>query len=381
MPTSDVVVIGGGIIGLACARELARAGAEVTLLEGEPAVAQGSTARANGGVRAQFTTEPNIAFSRFSIDAYEGLAGDHPAVAFHQTGYLLLSGTEAGAAALHAAADLQRAHGVDTESLAPVDVARVAPSGVRTEDVLAATFHVRDGFLDPAGAAAAFAAEAHATGATIVTRAAVRSLRRDGSRWAAHTDGAAYRADAVVNAAGPDAAEVGALAGTALPVVPVRRNLAMFTDAAAPLTPMVVDLDTGVLARREVAGGWVVAYSDPADPPGRATSLDPRFVEALAERVPHRFPFLADLPLDLDRCWAGLYPETPDHHAIVGPDPAVPGLVHAAGFGGHGIMHAPAAGRAVAEVVTRGRCDTFDLTPLRPGRFAEGDLVVEANVF
>ncbi|HEV2921190.1 MAG TPA: FAD-dependent oxidoreductase, partial [Actinomycetota bacterium] len=85
-------------------------------------------------------------------------------------------------------------------------------------------------------------------------------------------------------------------------------------------------------------------------------------------------------PLDPRQCWAGLYPETPDHHAVIGPDPRVPALVHCAGFGGHGVMHAPAAGRAVAELVATGACATFDLHPLRPARFAEGDLVVETAV-
>ena len=190
------------------------------------------------------------------------------------------------------------------------------------------------------------------------------------------------RADAIVNAAGAHARDVARLLGSDLPVEPVRRNLAHVLDdpGGGGLTPMTVDLDSGVLARREPAGGWIVAYANPEDPPGWDTSVDPRFLEDLAERVPNRFPFLLDLPIDPARCWAGLYPETPDHHAIVGQDAAIPGLFHCAGFGGHGVMHAPAAGRAIAELVLRGRCDTFDLRPLRPSRFAEGDLVVETSV-
>src|SRR6266540_1489650 len=120
-----------------------------------------------------------------------------------------------------------------------------------------------------------------------------------------------------------------------------------------------------------------IAWSDPDDPPSWETSLDPRFLEALGERVGHRFPFLEELPVDPRQCWAGLYPETPDHHAIVGEPPEAPGFVQCAGFGGHGVMHAPAAGRAVAELLTLGRCTSFDLRPLRPSRFAEGDLVIE----
>jgi len=377
----DVAVVGGGVIGLACARELVAAGAEVTVLEAGPATAQASTARANGGIRAQFTTAPNIALSRFSIEAYEELAARWSEVALHQTGYLLMTGTAEGELALRAAHDLQRASGVDTEWLGPDEVTARAPM-VRTEGLRAATFHARDGFLDPAGAATALGSEARSGGATILTGAGATAIERHAGRWrVTHARGEVH-ADLVVNAAGADARSVATLAGgTDIPVEPVRRNLALFLAPDAPLTPMLVDLDTGVLARREVAGGWVVAYSDPDDPPGRDTMVDPRFFEALAARALNRFPFLEDLPLDPARCWAGLYPETPDHHAIVGPDPAAPGLLHAAGFGGHGVMHAPAAGRAIAELATTGRCETFDLAPLRVSRFAEGDLVVETNVF
>ncbi|MGZ8571958.1 MAG: NAD(P)/FAD-dependent oxidoreductase, partial [Actinomycetota bacterium] len=211
----------------------------------------------------------------------------------------------------------------------------------------------------------------------------VRAIERRGAALVVDHERGQVRADVVVNAAGADARQVAALAGAIVPVYPIRRNLAMFLDPApvTELSPMCVDLDTGVLARREAAGGWVVAYSDPADEPSRETTVDPRFLEELAGRVPNRFPFLADLPVDPARCWAGSYPETPDHHAIVGPDPDVPGFLECVGFGGHGVMHAPAAGRAVAELVVHGRSDTFDLRPLRPSRFDEGDLVVEAAVF
>jgi len=186
----------------------------------------------------------------------------------------------------------------------------------------------------------------------------------------------------VVNAAGPAAGRVAALCGIDLPVAPVRRNLAYVREPGGPgeLIPMCVDLDTGVLVRREAGGGFVVAWSDPQDRPSWDTGVDPRFLEQLAVRVGNRFPLLEELPLDQRQVWAGLYPETPDHHAIIGPDPGLPALVHCAGFGGHGVMHAPAAGRAVAELVATGSCRTFDLHPLRPSRFAEGDLVVETAV-
>ena len=375
---TDVAVIGAGVIGLSCARELAGAGVNVTVLEAAEAAGRGSSALANGGIRAQFTTEVNIAFSRFSIGELEALERTVGGLGFHQTGYLLLAGADASERRLRDAIELQRRLGVETRWLEPAEIASLVPF-VRAEGIRGGTFHARDGFLDPAGLVAALLAEARTRGATIVTRAAVSAI--EPGFVARYTNGD-LQADAIVNAAGTGARAVARLLGSDVPVEPVRRNLAHVMDPsrAGGLTPMTVDVDTGVLVRREPAGGWVVAYSDPGDPPGWDTSVDPAFLPALAARLPNRFPSILDLPMDPSQCWAGLYPETPDHHAIIGEDPAVPGLFHCVGFGGHGLMHAPAAGRAIRELVTRGRGDTFDLRPLRPSRFVEGDLVAESAV-
>ena len=374
----DVVVIGAGVIGLACADALSGMGVAVTVLEARSSIAHASSSRANGGFRAQFTTAPNIAFSAFSIRFFESMPPD--LIGMHQTGYLLLTGTDEGAASLRHAAALQRSLGVDTVWVEPDEVGALAPI-VRRDGLVGGTFHVRDGFLDPAGVCGELARRAATTGARIETDRPVTSVAvREGAFDVSHPRGV-ERAEVVVNAAGADARVVARLFGADVPVEPVRRNLALLPDAPGPLSPMVVDLDTGVLVRREPGGGWLVGYADPADPSGRETSVDPAFVEALATRLPHRFPSLLELPMDPRRWWAGLYPETPDHHAIVGMDRDVPGLVHCAGFGGHGVMHAPAAGRAVAELVANGACTTFDLRPLRPGRFGDGDLIQESAVF
>jgi sarcosine oxidase subunit beta len=382
----DVAVVGAGVIGLSVARELRRAGVErVAVLEREPAVGQGSSARANGGVRAQFSTRVNVELSAFSIGELERLDRDTGLLGFRQTGYLLMTGTEAGERSLRAAFDLQRSLGVAVEWLTPEEVSGRVPF-VRPDGLRAGTFHGRDGFLDPHGVVTALRLDAERLGARIATGAEVVAIgRAPGAGFDVRSGAATLRARWVVNAAGPSAGLVAALLEVDLPVTPVRRNLAYVRDRPGPdqpggLIPMCVDLDTGVLVRREVSGGFVVAWSDPDDPPSWETTLDPRFLEGLGGRVGHRFPLLEDVPVDPRQCWAGLYPETPDHHAIIGESPEAPGFVQCAGFGGHGVMHAPAAGLAVAELVARGRCDSFDLHPLRPSRFAEGDLVVETAV-
>jgi sarcosine oxidase subunit beta len=385
--TAEVVVVGGGVIGLSVARELRRAGdGRVVVLEKAPAVGQGSSARAAGGVRAQFTTRINVEFSMHSIGELERLDRDTGLVSFRQTGYLLMTGTEAGERSLAEACALQRSLGVGTRWMGATEVLALAPF-VRPDGLRAGTFHHRDGFLDPHGVVAAMRADAGRLGVEILTGIDVTAITGRRGGFDVTAGGRSMQARWVVNAAGPEAARVAALLDVDLAVAPVRRNLAFVREPAGAalsgldgLIPMTVDLDTGVLVRREVSGGFVIAWSDPDDPPSWDVSLDPRFLEALGERVGHRFPFLEELPVDPRQCWAGLYPETPDHHAIVGAPPEAPGFIQCAGFGGHGVMHAPAAGRAVAELITLGRCETFDLHPLRPSRFEEGDLVIETAV-
>jgi len=381
-PATDVAVIGGGVIGLAVAAELRIAGvAGVLVLEREPAVGQGSSAKANGGVRAQFTTRPNIEFSRYSIEAFERLQEESEgAFTFHQVGYLLLTGTEPGMRGLRAAFDLQRSMGVDTRWLSPDEVLELAPF-LRPDGLTAGTFHRRDGFLDPGAVVSLFAERCRRLGVAIETRAEVLSVERAGDGFHLRTRTEEVSAGRVVNAGGPDALELARMLGVDLPVHPVRRNLAFVHAPHDELIPMCVDLDTGVLVRREVGGGYVIAYSNPDDPSSRDVTLDPEFLPQVAARIGNRFPFMESLPIDPRQCWAGLYPETPDHHAVIGESEDVPGLVHCVGFGGHGVMHSPAAARAVAEIVTQGGSATFDLRALRPSRFEEGDLVTETAVF
>lgn len=382
---ADVVVIGGGVVGLSVAYNLFSYGGgdlSVTLLERESGLGQGSTSKANGGVRAQFTTAVNIAFSAYSIAWIEEMAdASDGTLAFHQAGYLLFTGDPARAEALRRAYELQRSLGVDTEWLEPRRIVEMAPF-IRSDGLLCGTFNSRDGYLDPHGLLSAFARRARDLGTDIRTSAEVLSIVSTDHGFEIETTSGVIGARAVVDAAGPWAAAVGSLAGIELPVHAIRRNIGYLRDDREPreLIPMCVDLDTGVLIRREGPEGYVVAYSDPADEPGWDTSFDPRWLDAVATRIGHRFPHLKNVPIDPRHCWAGLYPETPDGHAIIGEMPEHPGFFVCAGFGGHGLMHAPAAGRAIAELIVDGTCSTFDLHPLRPSRFAEGDLMIEQTV-
>ncbi len=381
---ADVAIVGGGVIGLSVARELRRAGVQrVVIIEKEASVGRGSSTRANGGVRAQFTTATNVAFSLYSIAEIERLNDTYaPELAFRQTGYLLFTAEPERARALQSAAELQRSLGAATELVSPERIVELAPI-VRGAGLVAGAYHGRDGYLDPHGFVAVLERDARQLGVQMRTNCEVAAIEATGDGFELACGEARRRAEYVVNAAGAHARAVAALLGVDVPVQPLRRNLAYLHDEDAPRTalPMCVDLDTGVLVRTEGPAGYLIAYSEPDDPPGWKTELDPRFLPAVAARIGNRFPALENKPIHPKHCWAGLYPETPDHHAIIGSPPGIPHFIQCIGFGGHGLMHAPAAGKAVAELVTIGRCDSFDLHPVRVTRFAEGDLVRETAVF
>lgn len=376
-----VAVVGAGAIGLAVALQLKRASVpEVLVIDQHSSPGMGSTSRANGGVRAQFTTAVNIAFSQYTIAglreldrATGGLPGLRP------VGYLFMTGTPARAEQLRRGFELQRQCGVNVEWLNRDGVLAIAPF-VRAEGLMGGTFCPSDGIIDPGGVVQALCTEGRRLGVEYLFNRTVTAIDLADETVGIGTPGGDVRADIVVNAAGPFAGELAAMAGVGLPVLPYRRNLACTEPAAGfpDAIPMCIDTDTGLLIRRE-AGGFLVAYSDPSDVPSWDTAFDPSFLEAIALRASNRFPFLESIPINERKCWAGLYPETPDHHAII--DGAPDGrFIHCAGFGGHGIMHSLAAGQAVTELITKQHGVTFDLEPLRLSRFAEGELRMESAV-
>lgn len=375
----EVVVVGAGAVGLATARALALAGAgPVAIVDRNQGPGQGSTSRAAGGMRAQWSTAINIQLSRFTIDGYleiKRATGELPS--FVQAGYLFLAGTARGADYLRRAHQVQVACGVDVQLLGPEQALEIAPY-VRREGLLAASFRQSDSLFDPHEIASLLHRQARELGVETLLECPVRGIVESPVGYAIETGQARLEARWLVNCAGAWAAEIGAMLGVDVPIVPYRRNAAV-TEAVSglpPLIPMCVDLDTGLLTRRE-GPGCAIMFSNPDEPPSTSTAFDFDYLGQIAERVGNRFPFLETASIDTRKCWAGLYPQTADHHAIIGPTPGHPRFLQAGGFGGHGVMQSLAAGQAIAELVTRGRCDSFDLHPLRLERFAEGDLTPE----
>ncbi len=377
-----MVIIGAGVIGCSVAFHLTRLGRRrVSVLEKEDLPGSGSTARANGGIRAQFTTEVNVKMSLLSMEILDRLGGEigDPPV-YRPAGYLFVTGVPGRAQAMASAAEFQRAHGVAVELLDADGIRARAP--YVAGPLAGGTFGARDGFLDPGGLTNFFLREAGRAGAEFRYRAEVTSIEREpGGDLRVHTAAGSVTAPVVVNAAGPYAGRVAAMLGVELPVAPVRRHLVLTGPCPSlpPLIPMTIDADSGVLVRRE-GERVLIAYSNPDEPAGFDTAFDPDFPARFAEALETRFPTVAAAGLDLRRSWAGLYEVTPDHHAVLGAVAGQPGFLLANGFSGHGVMHAPAAGRAIAELITLGRSESVDIAPLALERFARGEPLRETMV-
>ncbi len=357
------------------------------VLESHEACGRGSTGKAAGGVRAQFSTPIHVLFSLFSIGEFEGFFRELGTdIAFRQYGYLLLAPTEKSAFHLSEAVKMQRDLGVPVREFSQTEVQEFAPY-LYSEDVLFASFCEKDGYLDPYGVCVGYERGARRLGAEAWYRTEV--VGSDGERLLLRKGGEEHTIESsiVVLSAGARSREVAFLFGIELPVFSERHYLALTEplDGLPERVPMVVDVASTFHFRREGQGlllGYDFARGKQKDEHRGGEESEEgdqsyAFLEAIAEVGPSRLPLLSGARLDPRKCWSGAYAVTPDHHGIIG---RVGKVVLATGFGGHGVMHSPAVGQVVAEIILEGECRSFDLRPLRPERFAEGDISTEAFV-
>jgi sarcosine oxidase subunit beta len=388
--TADVVIIGGGIVGASVAFHLAERGCtNVLILEREAAQGLGSTGKATGGVRAQFATAINIRMSRYSIEfftRFEDATGH--ACGYEPAGYLFVATSEAQFDYLKRTRERQRAEGLTNVELVGADeIARRVP-GLRTDDVRGGSFCQTDGFIAPLKVLGGFMSRASERGVRVWTETEVTGIEVEGGRVKrVQTTRGCISTRVVVNASGAWAAETARLAGAEIPVVPLRRQL-VSVRPAVPVPadlPMVIDMSNGFHFRPEArelaAAGVLLAWPDEAETTGFKTDFDPLFTGKVFRRARERVPHLLDgATLNESRCRAGLYELTPDHHAIIGEAPGVGGLFLANGFSGHGVMHAPATGRLLAELILNGRAELIDVRALGAERFAAGHLIEETSI-
>jgi sarcosine oxidase subunit beta len=339
-----IVIAGAGAIGASVAYQLALRETPDVVLCDVGTVVRGSTSRAMGGVRQQFSTAAEVRLARESIAFFEELGAPF----FDQVGYLFVATTEHGLAALEQRLAIQTELGVPVESVDPSFV-----PGLRVDDVLGAVFCAQDGVADPPA----------------VAREWIRRAVEGGVEVREHTDAASLlgQADAIVIACGPWSAKVAAQFGVELPIRPLCRQL-LATESLPSLParlPMVIEEETGFHFRRR-GERIVLAIADEAPRWGFEADVDETVFGDRLARLRHRFP--AASSVRIDEAWAGLYDMTPDAHPIIGQ--VAEGIYAACGFSGHGFMQSPAVGRAVAEEILDGG-SSLDLSAYRLDRFGD----------
>lgn len=377
--TPDVVIIGGGVIGASIAYHLTQRGVRDVLVLERDRLGSGSTSRNAGGIRLQFSTEINVRMSQRSLPAllrFEEEMGIDPL--FRQVGYLFLVTEAADVAPFERSLELWRRLDVPAARLEPEQVATIFPE-LAVADVRFATFCPADGHADPNSILQGYVARAREGGARFEEGVDVTAIERDGDRVAAVRCGERRIAcQTVVDAAGAWAGEVAALAGVSVPIVPLRRQI-FITNPVPGFDrdfPMTIEFASGLYLHHD-SGGVLLGMADPRDSAGFDDRVNWDFLPEVVERGLARLPLLERATIRTG--WAGFYEDTPDKHAILGRVPGLEGFVCAAGFSGHGLMHAPATGELIAELIC-GVPPSLDIAPLRLTRFAEGDLVIEHNV-
>jgi sarcosine oxidase subunit beta len=377
---ADVVIVGGGVIGLAVAFYLAKAKyGQIVLVEKEMFLGSGSTAKAAGGIRAQFSTKENIEMSLLSERLFENFEEETGSDAlFDQVGYMFILQEDKDIRDFTKAYELQKSLGMAVELLKPEEIGRYAPC-VRVDDLKMATFYQKDGLGDPHEFLTGYEKAARRMGVEIELEAEVVGIDvAAGKITRVKTRKGDISTALVVDCAGAYSGVLGKMVGADVRVEPVRRQIVTTgeLDFLKPTFPMVVDVKSGLYCHKE-SKGMLLGWADKSVKPSFDVSIDPDYTDAILEKALDRIPQLETA--EVANQWAGLYETTPDHREIIGWQTAVQGMFHVTGFSGHGFMHAPAAGMVTAEILT-GKRPSVDVSPFSPDRFVTGAVVEETNV-
>jgi sarcosine oxidase subunit beta len=366
--TADVVIIGGGIQGISLAYHLAYMGAGNVCLVEMDTLGSGSSGRSAAIVGSAFQPEHCLPLTEASFSAllrFEEEMGFDPG--YEPIGYLLLAGVD-GASELEDRHRLLLQRGYESHLLDRTAISELTP-GLNLDDITLGLYNDKAGSIDPHSVMMGYAHHARARGVVFAEGVRATGLQVERGRVSAVcTTAGEVSTGCVVNAAGFRARQVAAWAGLNLPITNLKRHI-LFTGpvpAYRSTFPFTYDADAAWYMRREGPGlliGMGASESDEENP-----QVDWSYLDQVVEYSMHRAPPLAQATVI--NGWAGLRPVTPDDEPILGPVDHLCGFVNDCGWGGHGIMNAPAAGRALAEWIVEGACDTVDIGRFNANRFA-----------
>jgi sarcosine oxidase, subunit beta len=375
---ADLVIIGGGVIGLSLAYALARQGFNDLVVLEQGYLCSGASGRNGGGVRQQWATEENILLMKESVRMFRGLSRETGLnLWFRQGGYLFLTRHEHTARNLEEICGVQNRLGVPTRLLSPSKAKEIVP-GLNTDGLVLCAYNPTDGVLFPYPLVWGMAKRASQLGVEINTFTKVTGIDlRNRQIVKVLTDHGAIATNRVVNAAGAWSPQIAKMVGVELPNKPFRHEI-LVTESVKPfLEPLVSDLSNGTYFSQTMRGEICGGISDPEEPSSMSTDSSFRFLQRMCQSMSQILPITAGLKVL--RQWAGYYDETPDGHPILGRVEAVDGFIQLNGFGGHGMMLAPIIGKLAAEwILRKSDHDLFSKYDL--GRFRRGDCQKETFV-
>ncbi len=378
--TADVVVIGGGITGTAIAYNLAKKGVKNIALIEKEYLASGATGRCGAGIRQQWGTEMNCKIAKYACDLFENATeeleydGD---IEFKQGGYLIVSSTEKEHEQFKKNVALQNSLGIDSKLIDLNEAKKIVPY-LNTEKLVSATFHQKDGHLNPFTTVDAYAKAAERLGVKIykyteVTGIIVNNGRIEGVK----TNKGDIGTNVVVNAAGGHSQVIAKMAGVDIPIYSERHQILVTEPVEPVLGPMVMSFSLNLYCQQVPHGAIIMGRGDEGEPRDFRITSGWHFLDEMTKTITDILPPLKDIRMI--RQWAGLYNMTPDRQPILGAVDEVEGFYQAVGFSGHGFMFGPATGVLMAEKIL-GEENTIDIDMLHLNRFREGNLILEPSV-
>ncbi len=385
--TADAVVVGGGIVGVATAFWLSRAGLDTVLVEMRDGLSTLTTPESIESFRAQFTEPAMSELAVAGIEVFENLADviGIPGydVDLHHQGYLFVTDDPDMVDDVKAAVETHHRLGVtDSEFLTGEEARKRFP--YLSDTIVAGTFRQRDGWLSTHEATQGFAKGSDAQ--FLLSTRATDVLQDARGVCGVETSCGTIATRTVVNAAGPFAGKVGRMVGLDLPLEPVRRQKVFLSQQplVPPDAPLTIDIVRDSYWRPETGGAYI-AWVDPDEPvdedPSEDLHADPYFAAIVLDKLIHITPFWEEVAMGLKKAdvhpSAGYYVYTPDDQPLIGPVPEVPGFILNCGYWA-GVMLSPAAGKRVADLVTGKMKPEENI--LRPTRYEEG-IVLEGGSF
>jgi sarcosine oxidase subunit beta len=378
--TASVVIIGGGISGVAIAYNLAKKGLKDIVVVEKQYLASGSTGRCGAGVRMQWGTEMNCRLAKYSIEfferANEELEYEYD-IEFNQGGYLIVASTEKEINQFKKNLELQHSLGIPSRYVTPKEAKEIVPHMDETK-IIGGTFCPKDGHLNPFHTTQAYANAAKRLGVEIMTYTKVTGIKvEDGRVAGVETDKGFISTPIVVDAAGGYSNEIAKMAGLEIPLYPERHQILVTEPVEHMQGPMFMSFSLNIYCQQTPHGSFIMGRGDAAEPKDFNTNSSWDFLEKMAATCCVLLPPLKKL--SVVRQWSGLYEITPDRQPIYGETAEVKGFYIAAGFSGHGFMFAPVTGLVMSECIL-GEKPSFPIEKLDKDRFKRGEEVFEPSV-